>query len=173
MDTIQINITDIPNEVTINVSNLQGPHGPSGATATLQEVVTNGNTITSIWLAQSPSGFTKFAISDTGGRMRFSDGNYITVVYSDQGNAELYSAHGAAFSRIFATADYGNTIFSTLKNAYQAPLHEFDNMITIGGLNVATENMVHATVQSNIKIIGDWDASSGSYPLADESNTTP
>lgn len=28
-------------------------------------------------------------------------------------------------------------------------------------------------VQSNIKIIGDWDATSGSYPLNDESNTTP
>ena len=45
MDTIQINITDIPNEVTINVSNLQGPPGPSGATATLQEVVNNGNIV--------------------------------------------------------------------------------------------------------------------------------
>lgn len=37
----------------------------------------------------------------------------------------------------------------------------------------ATINLVDNRVQSNIKIIGDWDASSGSYPLADESNTTP
>ena len=38
---------------------------------------------------------------------------------------------------------------------------------------IATEDFVDNRVQSNIKIIGDWDASSGSYPLADESNTTP
>jgi len=37
----------------------------------------------------------------------------------------------------------------------------------------ATKDLVDYYVQSNIKIIGDWDASSGSYPLADESNTTP
>lgn len=37
----------------------------------------------------------------------------------------------------------------------------------------ATKNLVDYYIQSNIKIIGDWDASSGSYPLADESNTTP
>ena len=37
----------------------------------------------------------------------------------------------------------------------------------------ATINLVDNRVQSNIKIIGDWDASSGSYPLDDESNTTP
>lgn len=37
----------------------------------------------------------------------------------------------------------------------------------------ATINLVDNRVQSNIKIIGDWDATSGSYPLADESNTTP
>jgi hypothetical protein len=34
----------------------------------------------------------------------------------------------------------------------------------------ATIDLVDNRVQSNIKIIGDWDASSGSYPLADESN---
>lgn len=37
----------------------------------------------------------------------------------------------------------------------------------------ATINLVDNRVQSNIKIIGDWDATSGSYPLDDESNTTP
>ena len=64
MDTIQINITDIPNEVTINVSNLQGPPGPSGATATLQEVVNNGN-IVEFEFAKSPLGISKFFISDS------------------------------------------------------------------------------------------------------------
>ncbi len=37
----------------------------------------------------------------------------------------------------------------------------------------ATKDLVDYYIQSNIKIIGDWDATSGSYPLADESNTTP
>jgi len=37
----------------------------------------------------------------------------------------------------------------------------------------ATIDLVDNRVQSNIKIIGDWDATSGSYPLANESNTTP
>lgn len=41
------------------------------------------------------------------------------------------------------------------------------------GYEIATQNYVGQLLQSNIKIIGDWDASSGSYPLADESNTTP
>jgi len=41
------------------------------------------------------------------------------------------------------------------------------------GYEIATENFVDNRVQSNIKIIGDWDAASGSFPLADESNTTP
>ena len=35
-----------------------------------------------------------------------------------------------------------------------------------------TESFVDNRVQSNIKIVGDWDATSGSYPLADESNVT-
>jgi len=37
----------------------------------------------------------------------------------------------------------------------------------------ATISLVDNRIQSNIKIIGDWDATSGSYPLDDESNTTP
>jgi hypothetical protein len=37
----------------------------------------------------------------------------------------------------------------------------------------ATIDLVDNRIQSNIKIIGDWDATSGSMPLADESNTTP
>lgn len=37
----------------------------------------------------------------------------------------------------------------------------------------ATINLVDNRVQSNIKIIGDWDATSGLYPKNDESNTTP
>lgn len=37
----------------------------------------------------------------------------------------------------------------------------------------ATIDLVDNRVQSNIKIIGDWDATSGSMPLDDESNTTP
>lgn len=38
---------------------------------------------------------------------------------------------------------------------------------------IATQSFVDSRLQSNIKIIGDWDATSGSYPLNDESNTTP
>jgi len=45
--------------------------------------------------------------------------------------------------------------------------------VTKNGYEVATQNFVDQRVQSNIKIIGDWDATSGSYPLPDESNTTP
>lgn len=45
--------------------------------------------------------------------------------------------------------------------------------VTVNGYEVATQNFVDQRVQSNIKIVGDWDATSGSYPLADESNTTP
>ena len=41
------------------------------------------------------------------------------------------------------------------------------------GYEIATESFVDNRVQSNIKIVGDWDATSGSYPLADESNVTP
>lgn len=37
----------------------------------------------------------------------------------------------------------------------------------------ATINLVDNRVQSNIKIIGDWDATSLVYPKNDESNTTP
>ncbi|MCK6649657.1 MAG: hypothetical protein L6Q66_08375, partial [Bacteroidia bacterium] len=45
--------------------------------------------------------------------------------------------------------------------------------VTIAGYAVATQNFVDQRLQSNIKIIGDWDATSGSMPLDDESNTTP
>ena len=41
------------------------------------------------------------------------------------------------------------------------------------GYEIATQSFVDNRVQSNIKIVGDWDATSGSYPLADESNVTP
>jgi len=37
----------------------------------------------------------------------------------------------------------------------------------------ATKDLIDYYVQSNIRIIGDWNAASGQYPLADESNTTP
>lgn len=56
---------------------------------------------------------------------------------------------------------------------YKDKIEVLTPSITKNGDELATEVMVHATVQSNIKIIGDWDATSGSYPLADESNTTP
>ena len=37
----------------------------------------------------------------------------------------------------------------------------------------AVNSLVGTYIQSNIKIIGDWNASSGLYPKNDESNTTP
>jgi hypothetical protein len=37
----------------------------------------------------------------------------------------------------------------------------------------ATKDLVDYYAQSNIRVVGDWDATSGSYPLSDESNTTP
>ena len=88
MDTIQINITDIPNEVTINVSNLQGPPGPSGATATLQEVVNNGN-IVEFEFAKSPLGISKFFISDSAVNMQCNDGPGHGVVVASGGGVTL------------------------------------------------------------------------------------
>lgn len=92
-------------------------------------------------------------------------------------------------------SDVGNPHSVTLEQArtennqiagnIDANTHQIDNLsnatqqqqaATLNQLEAAEQSAkdyADYLVQSNIKIVGDWDASSGSYPLADESNTTP
>lgn len=99
---------------------------------------------------------------------------------SFEGTTSYTGALGDAIKALLYFYDGGTGTLSQveLKEAKATVSHP-DNIeltsssVTKNGSEIATESFVHSIVTSNIKIIGDWDATSGSYPLADESNTTP
>lgn len=98
--------------------------------------------------------------------LTFQDGSVVS------GNTNTISKSELAY--------YNGVVYAYLRNeAAQSSIVNPTNIeftsasVTKNGYELATQNYVGQLLQSNIKIIGDWDASSGSYPLADESNTTP
>lgn len=158
MDNVIINITEQPNNVTINATN-------DAETVTIN--IIEGD-------------FGSFNCSDLDDCVNFqavvSDlSNHI----SDNGNPHNVTKSQVGLSNVDNTSDVNKPVSTAQQTAlnlkedvankvtnYNAP----DNVTF--ATTQATVSLVDNRVQSNIKIIGDWDASSGSYPLADESNTT-
>lgn len=143
---IQQAITDAETALSTHESDVNNPHE-----TTLQQAVTAGKTVTGD-LATSANGLTKFQINDD--------------------DINIVSTNGVEVGSINVTPT-GNFIDNSIRNVFTAPINEFNGNVSKNGYELATEDFVDNRVQSNIKIIGDWDASSGSYPLPDESNTTP
>ena len=80
-------------------------------------------------------------------------------------NANLQTAITNGCNVFFDGIDKENAINKVI--SFSAPNH------STFPTTQATIDLVDNRVQSNIKIIGDWDVTSGSMPLDDESNTTP
>jgi hypothetical protein len=181
MDNVLINIAETPNEVTANVTselievtiNVTEGAGLSCAdlaacqtiidivndldahesntnnphATTLQKTITESNEVNDGVILQSkPDGFYKVELDED------------------------------AVGMTIGAPAFGNTInFDvTSTNINSGTIVNINGpSVAKNGYEIATENFVDNRVQSNIKIIGDWDATSGSYPLDDESNTTP
>ena len=86
---------------------------------------------------------------------------------SQDGNTAISISNGYL---VLGAADNVN---GTLMDFQPETINLSGNNVQKNGYEIATENFVDNRVQSNIKIIGDWNASSGLYPKNDESNTTP
>lgn len=126
----------------------QTPAAPS-----LQTVI-NVSSVINGYLAQSLNGLADISITD----------NYVQVNVNDGTNS---AQHTVQATNITTTVNGTGSVITDGNIDFATP------SLTKNGVEIATENFVDNRVQSNIKIIGDWDATSGSYPLADESNTTP
>lgn len=168
MDTIQINITDIPNEVTINVSNLQGPPGPSGATATLQEVINVDSTVNGV-LASSPNGTITENISDSASEKKYIDASvshYVSVSQGGVNIGSLYPSINRSAYIQFLHSFIGTTISDgvNLSAIQQLPnaLNFYALSMKKNGYEIATENYVtleNARTNANT-IAGDINANS-------------
>jgi len=199
MDNVVINITDTPNEVTANItqspinvtinvteggggiqcadlaacqtildiqqaiadaetalstheSDVNNPHE-----TTLQQAVTQNN-IVEFEFVKSPLGATKIFVSDSAINMQYNNGTSQSVANAHSGGVTLAASDGVNNTSVEVSAN---------------EVHFHTSSVQKEGNELATENFVDNRVQSNIKIIGDWDATSGSMPLDDESNTTP
>lgn len=134
---------------------------------TLAQILLNGNT-TNEQSIVSNNGNCSVRIFDTYGQLEFSGNRKGSNLFFDDN--EIYNFWRNSISNIEGKALI-NTINTKLEHTnlieFTAP------SVTKNGYEIATQNFVDQRVQSNIKIIGDWDATSGSYPKADESNTTP
>jgi len=158
LDSLQQQIDDLP--TTTGVQSVTGPNvdntdptNPIIITPTLQQVITENPTVDGV-IAQSLNGLADISITD----------NYVQTNVNDGTN---YAQHTVQATNITTTVNGTGSVITDGNIEFATP------SLTKNGVEIATENFVDNRVQSNIKIIGDWDASSGSYPLADESNTTP
>lgn len=89
----------------------------------------------------------------------------ILTLASNFGNSNLLQASTNGANVFYDGIDKENSVNKVIN--FSSPNH------TTFPTTQATIDLVDNRVQSNIKIIGDWDATSGSMPLDDESNTTP
>lgn len=200
MDTVQINITTTPNvvtaniteaviEVTINVTEGGGGMECADLAAcqtiidlqnkNLQQVIINGNKVSGR-VVESDDGLTFMFISDSAINLQNNFGSWYGIVNAANGSVTIMSGDGTVseYSIISITKDaiqlqVTDTFITSNINQTKNGIDLVGNSVSKNGYELATESFVDNRVQSNIKIIGDWDATSGSYPLADESNTTP
>lgn len=153
--------------------------------STLAQILANGNKTNEL-VIQSNNNASELSVHDTQFSFQYSFTGGFDYLAATSSEFRLIRSSGDVYcSLAFDDTQSLLSYYSGLKAGYfksdavqSEVLH--DDLIQLNapsvqknGYEIATENMVHGVVQSNIKIIGDWDATSGSYPLADESNTTP
>ena len=138
-------------------------------TNTLAEVLAIGNT-TNEKVIQSNDEYSQLAVFNSyiSGTNKLENiyGSFYNGWYVDGSEAYLKWSNGAKLGQLNLNATRTKLEHTDLIEL-TAP------SVTKNGYEIATENFVDQRLQSNIKIIGDWDATSGSMPLDDESNTTP
>jgi len=149
---IQQAIQDAQTDLSTHVSDTGNPHD-----TTLQQAI-NANNVVEFEVLKSPLGTTKLFASDSAINIQWNDGTTNGVVNAHSGGVTLSA---------------GNGVDSSSVEVSPSEIHFHTESVQKEGKELATEEFVDNRVQSNIKIIGDWDASSGSMPLDDESNTTP
>jgi len=149
---IQQAIQDAQNDLSTHESDTGNPHDTN-----LQQAI-NANNVVEFEVLKSPLGTTKLFASDSAINIQYNNGTTNGVVNAYSGGVTLSAGDGVDSSSVEVSPT--EVHFHTLS-------------VQKEGKELATEEFVDNRVQSNIKIIGDWDASSGSMPLDDESNTTP
>ena len=154
-------------------------------TSTLAQILANDNKTNNI-IITSNNGASEIHAHDTEAALIYTfTGGFNTLLQNDL-EFTLTRSSGATFNTLHLEDLYSLLSYSSGTKAGYFKSEEtqseifHDDLINftapsvmLNGVAVATQSFVHAIIQSNIKIIGDWDATSGSYPLADESNTTP
>lgn len=168
-----ISINQLINGLQEQIDNLPTDGGLSGLTTNKVLKATSSTTVGDSSINDSATnGYPVVDIMNSGVSVNFYNGVVSSNVNIDDGSASL-SFYDGTNSQLINCNILDNTISHSVKNRFNAPVHEFNNSVTKDGHELATESFVDNRVQSNIKVIGDWDATSGSYPLNDESNTTP
>lgn len=103
------------------------------------------------------------------------------TIYSNIGDVIRRNWNGSWTSRVTRGNNTGDETFASIISKLGFTPENIANKVTNFNspnntdypTTQAVNSLVDNRVQSNIKIIGDWDATSGSMPLDDESNTTP
>lgn len=156
MDNVVINITEIPNQISFQITE---------DTDNVTINVTEGY----------------FTCSDLNGCQVITDlQNDLSAHVSDNGNPHNVTASQVGLGNVDNTSDANKPVSTAQQTALNLKEDKSNKVTSFTSPNntdyattQATINLVDNRVQSNIKIIGDWDATSGLMPLDDESNTTP
>lgn len=156
MDNVVINITELPNNVSLQI------------TEDVDNVTINVT-----------EGY--FTCSDLNSCQVITDlQTDLSTHISDNGNPHNVTASQVGLGNVDNTSDADKPVSiaqQTELNLKEDKSNKVTNFNSPNNTDYATTqatiNLVDNRVQSNIKIIGDWDATSGSMPLDDESNTTP
>lgn len=165
MDTVTINITETPNEVTANII--------EAVTNVTINVTVGGGGMQCADLAACQT------IIDIEADINTVSSD-LNAHETNTSNPHNVTKSQVGLSNVDNTSDINkpvSTAQQTALNLKEDKSNKVTNFTSPNNTDYATTqatiNLVDNRVQSNIKIIGDWDATSGSYPLDDESNTTP